>query len=121
MRLVPRGCLLSFLTKIVEGGGSGAAPGRLTGVLVDSPAVAEYLTATNYPDGSPRERSVLSVFIEDGRVKVCLNDRDAARTLWRSADGIEDAVALLDLAIVDGTADWRRAAGGRPPAKGRKG
>lgn len=111
---------MSFLQKIVEGGGGGAVPGRLTGVLVDSPAVAEYLTATNYPDGTPRERAVMSVFIEDGRVKVCLNDRDAGRTLWRSGDGVEDCIALLDLAIVDGTADWRRAAGGRPSAKGRK-
>lgn len=112
---------MSFLTRIVDAAGGSGPPGRLTGVLVDSPAVVEYLTADKFPDGAARERSVLSIFIEDGRVKACLNDRDGGRTLWRSGDGIEDCVALLDLAITDGTADWRRAAGGRPSAGGRKG
>lgn len=112
---------MSFLTKIVEGGGGGGAPGRTTGVLVDCPAVTEYLSASSYPDGTQRERAVLSCFIEDGRVKVCLNDRDTGRTLWRSGDGIEDCLILLETAIVDGTADWRRAAGGRPAPGKRKG
>lgn len=102
---------MSFLTRIVEGAGQPLPSGRTTGVLVDCPAIVEYLSSERYPDGSARERSVLSVFIEDGRVKACLNDRDAGRTLWRSADGIEDCLILLETAIVDGTADWRKAAG----------
>lgn len=114
------GALMSFLTRVVDAAGGGTSPGRLSGVLVDCPAVTEYLTASVYPDGGPRERSVISVFIEDARVKLCLNDRDAGRTLWRSADGIEDCLILVETAIVDGTADWRRAAASRPAGGGRK-
>lgn len=112
---------MSFLTRIVEGVGAPGPVGRLTGVLVDCPAVTEYLSSTSYPDGVARERAVMSVFLEDGRVKVCLNDRDTARTLWRSADGVEDALILLETAIVDGTADWRRAAAARGGGGQRKG
>ena len=100
---------MSFLTKIVDGAGQPSTAGRLTGILVDCPAVTEYLTESAYPDGSARERAVISLFREDGRVKVCLNDRDTGRTLWRSADGVEDALILVEAALTDGTADWRRA------------
>lgn len=112
---------MSFLTRVVEAGSGGGPPGRTTGVLVECPAVTEYLSASTYPDGQARERAVLSCFIEDGRVKVCLNDRDTGRTLWRSGDGVEDCLILLETAIVDGTADWRRAATSRPGGGKRKG
>lgn len=112
---------MSFLTRVVDSAGGGGAPGRTTGVLVECPAVTEYLSSDKYPDGAARERSVLSVFIEDGRVKACLNDRDAGRTLWRSADGVEDCVMAIECAIVDGTADWRRAAGSYKAAGKRTG
>jgi len=111
LRTAGGGPLMSFLNRVVESGSSGGPPGRTTGVLVECPALVEYLSAEKYPDGATRERSVISVFIEDGRVKVCLNDRDAGRTLWRSGDGVEDCLILLETGIVDGTADWRRAAG----------
>jgi len=113
---------MSFLKKVTDQHGVGGVPGRLTGVLVECPAVTEYLSASKYEDGRPRERAVLSFFVEDGKCKACLNDRDAGETLWRSAEGFEDCLILLETAIVDGTADWRKAAGSRPaPKGGRKG
>lgn len=109
---------MSFLNKIADADKGGTVPGVLTGVLVDSPAVTEYLAVGAYPDGTARERAVISIFIEEGRVKCCLNDRDTGRTLWRSAGGIEACIGLIDDAIAEGTADWRRAAGsGRGPGK----
>lgn len=111
---------MSFLTKVMATGSVPAGPARLTGILVDCPAVAEYLTVDRYPDGSPRERATLSLFMEDGVVKACLSDRDQGRTLWRSSYGVEEAIMALDGAIADGTADWRRAAGSRPPGRAKK-
>jgi len=113
---------LSFLNKLDAAAKGTPAPlSALTGVLGVTPAVVEYLTAVSYPDQSPRERSTISVFLEDGVVKACLSDRDQARTLWRSGPSVEDALMALETAVVDGTADWRRSGGGKATApKARK-
>jgi hypothetical protein len=105
---------LSFLNKQAAAAAGGSVAGRpLSGILAELPAVTEFLSSECYDDGSRRERSTLMVFRENGVVKVCLSDRDLGRTLWRAADGVETAIMELEQAIVDGTADWRVAAGSR--------
>jgi len=112
---------MSFLSKLDQASKGTAQPlSALTGVLSVTPAVVEYLTASTYPDGSARERSTISIFVEDGVVKACLSDRDQARTLWRSGASVEDAVMALEGAVVDGTADWRRSGGGKATVPKRK-
>lgn len=109
---------MSFLSKVDgQAKGSHLLGVPLSGVLSVTPAVLEYLTAASYPDGSPRERSTLSFFVEDGVVKACLSDRDQVRTLWRSGASVEDAVMALESSLVEGTADWRRSAGTKPRPK----
>lgn len=112
---------MSFLSKVdAASKGSPGAAGPLGGVFGVTPAVMEYLTAASYPDGSPRERSTISVFVEDGVVKACLSDRDQARTLWRSGPSVEDALMALETAIADGSADWRRSGGGKATTPKKK-
>jgi hypothetical protein len=76
----------------------------LTGTF---PVLWEYLTTARFEDGSHRETSTLLVMVEQGRVKACLNDRDAGRSLWASADGLETALRHLEAALGDEGADWR--------------
>lgn len=112
---------MSFLNKLdAAAKGSPAPLAALSGAFSVTPAVVEYLTAVCYPDGSNRERSTISVFIEDGVVKVCLSDRDQARTLWRSGVSVEDALMALESCVVDGTADWRRSGAGKATQPKRK-
>lgn len=115
------GAVVSFLDQHRSTPSKGVQAGPLTGVLADLPAVREFLTSDRYPDDSPRERSTFTAFCEDGVVKVCLSDRDQGRTLWRTGRGVEDALLMIEAALVDGTADWRRSGGVKPQGRAGKG
>ena len=71
------------------------------------PQLIEYLNAAAWDDGSPRETSTLMLLIEDGWLKVCLNDRAVGRSLWQSADTLMDALDALEDHLVAGTGEWR--------------
>jgi hypothetical protein len=75
------------------------------------PNLAAFLRDTVYEDGSGRRTSTLTVFVEAGRVKLCLSDRDLNRTAWGTGDTLEDALAGLELALESGSADWRSSKG----------
>jgi hypothetical protein len=87
----------------VVGGGGPDSLGR-----DDLPAVMEYLFLDHWEDGASRETSTLLVFVEDGRVKACLNDRQEERSLWVSSTSFLGALAALEDALRSGGADWRR-------------
>lgn len=68
----------------------------------------EHLRDSAWEDGTHRERSTLTVFVEDGKVKVCLNDRNSNSSLFRAADTLLEALQSLNEALAPtGHADWR--------------
>jgi hypothetical protein len=71
------------------------------------PLVTEYLCALKYDDGSPRERSTLSVFCEDGSLKLALNDKGEKRSLYVSSDSWDAAIALMEMALAADHPPWR--------------
>jgi hypothetical protein len=77
----------------------------------------EYLGSTSYDDGSARRTSTLLVFIEDSRVKGCLNDRQEERSLWVTEDTLEDLLVGLEMVLAAGTGDWRKS---KPSGKVKK-
>jgi hypothetical protein len=102
---------------VSKGGGNGnGGPVKLCKGLQEwtssHPALVEYLTLASYPDGSERMVSTLLILAECGRIKVCLSDRDQSRSLWVTADTLEDALGQLEEDLQLGTADWRRSGGG---------
>lgn len=99
------GALMSFLRKTAAT--SGAPRGVAKEFEAEYPALAEYLTATAYPDGSPREVASLSITLDDGCVKACLHDRDTRRSLFVAGSTVLDAVAGLEIAMESEDADWR--------------
>jgi len=111
---------VSFLNKVSALPATADAPAVAAGVLANLPAVFEYLSGDRYPDGTPRERSTMTTFVEEGCVKVCMSDRDQARTLWRSGKSLEDVLLALEVALQDGSADWRRAGVGKGKGPGKK-
>lgn len=71
------------------------------------PALSEYLTATEYPDGAKRTTSTILLFVDAGMVKACLNDRDQGQSLWVSASTPTEALQALERHLSLGTGEWR--------------
>lgn len=72
------------------------------------PILCEYLSHSAYEDGSPRERSKLSIFSQDGLVGVALNDPEEHASLYRTGESVEKALQALEKALGASQADWRR-------------
>jgi len=84
------------------------------------PALTEYLTATKYDGGQGRVTSTLLLFLENGVLRLCLNDRDNNRSTFMSGETVDMALHALDAALSSDTADWRtrsnhRTGEARPP------
>lgn len=71
------------------------------------PALWEYLTVDRFDDGTARETATLLLFVEDGLVKGCLNDRAGARSCWVSATSMGGLLGLLEEALQSDQAEWR--------------
>lgn len=84
-----------------------AAPELKGKILAACPTVVEYLALERYASGKPRERSTMSVFIEHGQVRLCLNDRDVGESMWVSGDSLEAALASLEKRLAGGSTEWR--------------
>lgn len=71
------------------------------------PTVVEYLTSGKYPDGSIRDTSTLTFFVDEGMLKAALNDRDSQHTLYATAPTLQEALLSLEKRVNDANADWR--------------
>lgn len=66
-----------------------------------------FLLDNEWDDGTPRQRATLTIFIEDSTVKLCLNDRENACSLFRSAPTLERALASMGEALKSPAPDWK--------------
>lgn len=71
-------------------------------------ALAEYLTAEEYPDGGKRQTSTVLIFMEGGEVKACLRDRDTDMSLWVTSGSVPDVLLALESALQSDDAQWRK-------------
>lgn len=71
------------------------------------PMVWEYLTAATFEDGAARETSTLAVFVEEGMVKVALNDRAERRSVYLTGSDLRAALKALEAVLGEGNPDWR--------------
>jgi len=85
------------------------------------PALHEYLTAGAYPDGSPRVRSTLTVFSEDGYWKACLNEKDQGLVMFVAESRFGSLVEALELLLQEESPPWRKSAAKGRPGPGKKG
>lgn len=89
-------------------GGKGSAGGKSDcKTLKKFPVLLSYLEDDAYEDGSKRERAKVSIFIEQGHVKAALNDGDAKRSCYVTADSLQDVLELLEKGLKDDSVDWR--------------
>lgn len=78
-----------------------------TWLCTNAKLIVEHLTEAVWDDGKPRVTSTLTVFVEDGCLKVSLNDRDQCRSLYASAESVQGAIKAIEEALATGATDWR--------------
>lgn len=71
------------------------------------PQLWEHFTQTAWEDGSPREPSGLTIFVQDGAFKGLLKDNANELCLWVTAAGFFELLATLERQIGADAADWR--------------
>lgn len=71
------------------------------------PALVEFLTLSVWEDGTPRALGTLTLFVQDGLWKVCLNDKDASRIAFVSGKTPDDALGSAEANLASAALDWR--------------
>lgn len=73
------------------------------------PALWEFLTLTTWDDGTARETGAITLFLQDGLLKACLNDKDGHVVAFVSAEGLEALLEAMNRGLSEDVLDWRRA------------
>ncbi len=77
------------------------------------PVIVQYLTDSKWEDGKPRELSTLSINFSTGKANVGLSDHALQQSVYTTADTVQEALKLLEKALVTDSASWRRWKGGK--------
>lgn len=78
-------------------------------------ALGEFLTLTEWEDGSKRATGSVTIFCEDGVLKACLSDKTDRCVAFVSGGSWCLLLNALEEGIREGTLDWRRS---KPYKKG---
>lgn len=81
------------------------------------PALAEFLTAAKWPDGSTRVPGTLTMFVDAGAWKACLSDKDQGLIAFTSASDPEALLETVERGLVSNALDWR---GARGPGRNKR-
>jgi len=81
------------------------------------PALSEYLTCPQYPDGTARQLSTMTIFREDGWWKCCLNEKDQGLVLFVAESKFETLFEALELLLQEEHVPWRKSTVKRGPAQ----
>lgn len=103
-----------------------AAPGEVPQMrlMADSqfqvacPMLWEWLTDDTWEGGGVRQTATLLVFVEAGRWKGCLNDRDSGRSCFLSAETPEDLLRAFEAGLDASSLEWRAKASRTPSTTG---
>ena len=74
----------------------------------EHPTLAAMLTQTRWEDGSQRRTSTVLFFVEEGALRVCLNDREAGQSCFLTVGGVKEALEALEAGLVEDNLTWRR-------------
>jgi hypothetical protein len=91
-----------------------AAPKKGEWVCPDKEWAKEYPTLCQglcdpwWDDGKPRQCWSLTVRFEPDAVHLCVNDKDSSSGLYTTGEDLSGALALLEEALSQGTASWRK-------------
>jgi hypothetical protein len=104
----------------VASGGEPGGEGRSNEceLSVKYPHLFEFLTERAYDDGSEREPGTMTVFLERGWLKACLNDKDGGMVAFVASESLAGLLGACDEGLAYDNLDWRQQkAGPRKPNK----
>lgn len=99
------------LVRKAELGQKGATLGPVKPAMMERemPLVTSYLFDDAYENGEARQRSTITVMAGDlVGVKVVLNDRAEAMSLWVTGESVDDALLTMEILLSKPDAPWRR-------------
>lgn len=79
------------------------------------PTMWEFLSLSQWEDGSVRSTGTILLFQETGQVKACLHDRDAGVSTFVSATSLTRCLDAVEAGLDGDSLDWR--ARGGPKAR----
>lgn len=79
------------------------------GVMPGYPCLGWFMTALKYDDGVRRQLPSLSLFLNDGRLTACLNDKDNSRSAFVSGDSLASVLGALEAGLEADSLGWRPA------------
>lgn len=92
-----------------KGVGGGVGGPLVSGAFGERfPTVWEFLTRVQWDDGKRRSPGSLTIFMDDGAVKVCVFDKDAGEVAFVSAAGVDGLLEALERGLEGDSLDWRR-------------
>jgi len=102
-----------------EPGKNGAGPTTGDALNVDSfgaafPALWEFMCLDRWENGKSRVAGSLTLFVEAGMVKCCVNDKDRRMMSFVGASGLVAVLEEVELQLEESRLSWR-------PAKDRSG
>lgn len=75
----------------------------------------EFFTETTFDDGSRRDTPSMTVFLDAGLLKACLNDKSQGLIAFCTGSSLTAILAAFDEGLAADTLDWRKAQ--TPPRK----
>lgn len=117
-----RGQVMSFLKRPVVASGGGVLAGPFPDGKFSKayPALYEYMTAFEYPDGTTRRVSSVTLFCEDCQLKACLSEKESATVLFACGKTLDGVLSALEGLLTAPDTPWRKSSGG-VARKGGKG
>ncbi len=94
-----------------RGSGAAGAPGAVpedSSFLKAYPALWEFVSLTAWEDGAPRKTGSLLFFLDDGRWKCCLSDKENSLVSFVSGESFQDLLRTIDKGIQADKLDWRK-------------
>ena len=85
------------------------------------PSLVEFLTVTQWSENEPRKPGSLNLFVDDGRLKACLTDKDANLVAFTSLASLSGCLAELEQYLLKDDLDWRKSRYDPTTGKSRKG
>ncbi len=101
-----------------EKGGKAPKTPKASAFFKELPALWEFLAVSKWDDGEERTTGTALFFVEDGVVKLCLNDRDSDRVAFVTGSSAEEVLEAASAGLEGDALDWRASRRAKSNRKG---
>lgn len=84
------------------------------------PSLWSFLTQAEWEDGSSRQTGTLTLMVQDGMAKICVNDRDSESSCFVSGSSFTTLFKVVDTALAEGKLEFRLNPWARRKPRGKR-